>query len=240
MLKEVNGQVVSANSTLGNLSTVPASDPTKPSGSATVVQGLNGQTAITGTTTAPVTTTDNTASTLASAYSSQGVNISASDVQKWIDAGYDPKEAAAQAAQYYQSNQERQTQLQTQQQTYQADLAKNNADYAAASAKLNFERTAAVHAGVAQAAKSGMFEDQSSDQVAYGNAIGRTYDNLQVQLDQAATAAKAATDSGNYKAVAQINASMDTMLQNGLAQIRQNQLTEQQQAQTKKSLEQTT
>jgi len=229
-------------STLSNLTNVPNLPPNVPSSSASSVVSSNALGAVSGTTQAPTPTfseSAQSANSLARAYSSQGVNITSDQIQSWIDAGYDPKEAAAQAAQYWQTNEQRRQRLQEQQMSYNADLAKNNAEYAAASAKLQAARDKAVHTGVAQAAKAGVFEDQSSDAVSFGNAINRTYDQLQIQLDQAAQAANAAAQSGNYKAVAEINSAMDQMLQSGLANIAQRQQTEQAQREAKRQYEQT-
>lgn len=227
-------------SPLAAMTAAPNSPKNMPSSSATAPLAANGAQAINSTTQPPpASPIDNTATSLASAYSSQGVNITADAIQKWIDAGFDPKEAAAQAAQYYQTNQERQRRLNEQQSSFNADLAEKNAQYAAASTKLVAEREKAVHAGVAQAAKAGMFEDQGSDQVAYGNSIAKEYDNLQLELDAQAHAAQAALESGNYKAVAEINANMDSLLQNGLQSIATRQSTSTQQGIQQKQFAQT-
>ena len=218
------------DSTLGILTSAPKTNSDQPSSSASAPQNAAGQAAMVSTTQSPAQQPDpnqTKAQDLADFYSqSEGLSISTSSILAGIKAGMDPAEAAAQVALSARTNKQTQQAKDDEARIYRENLASENARYSAANTKLKAEREAAVHVGVAQAAQHGMFEDKSSDAVQYGEAIGRQYDNLQLQLDQQAESARAALAAGDAKAYAAINDAMAQTLQTGLAQIAQRQQVE--------------
>ena len=234
LLKEVNGQVVSASSTLANLSTAPQSDKASPAGSATGPQNLAGMNAINGTTTAPQPTTpkitpDSLVSSISSMYSGTGQSINSNNLISEINSRLANGETIEAINAEMTSEARQDVDLITrankatsdaqakQDQLYRDQLAQQNATYAAANTKLAAEREAAIHSGIAQAAQHGMFEDQGSDSIQYGVAIGRSYDKLQFQLDQQAEDAKSALAQGNDKAYADIQSNMQATLEKDLS-----------------------
>lgn len=216
-LKEVNGMVVPANSPVGQYGSLPNSDPNKPSSSASAPQAAAGQGAIVGAVSPqnnqqpPLSDTQQWL--IQNGYSEQGArNLSEADIFSYTQQMKKEQEIKNSAIQAKSD----------QQAIYNADLAKQNAQYSAASQKLQAQMKKDVDNAKALGYAANPYSATSSangEGGSYGSAINQKYIRLQSELDSQAMAAKAALDSGNYQAYASINANMSKNLEAGLQDI---------------------
>ena len=220
-LKIVNGQVVSANSTLAGLSTVTPSKSTDPSSSATVVQGLNGQTAINGTTTAPVTTPKVTQGDFYNALNSYtGTTLDSGIIAQGVASGKTEEEATQEMNTKVLANQaanqlslQHQQDLAAQQASDLADTAENDAELAAAKAQVDQQMTTLGQAQTNKAADAGygvsaVGTNQSGAAAYVAGVKSASY----TQLQNLANQKQAAINSGNTKAIASINDSYNKVV----------------------------
>ena len=237
-LKEVNGQVVPANSTLGNLASVPPSDKTKPSSSATVLNGLAGVNAVNGTTASVPTPTDPNVD-LANYWTNKlnlsqyGLSITADDIKN--SGGIDQAITTAQNLKAEKQTQiDKQNDLNAQAQKTASDLAANDSELAAATAKLNLQ--------MANLAKMGMVktgdESQSFNGMSSTQYVTSESNFMLNQLIANANAKAAAIRSGDAQAVAQINANYEKIVSEGTAKLASDLAGENQNSATLKANEQ--
>lgn len=102
---------------------------------------------------------------------------------------------------------------------YRSDLAKQNAEYAQARADLAERKTKDIDMARATSAQLNPYSGANTDENNYMGSINNAYSKLEEQLANTAAQAKAALDSGNYKAYAAINSSMAKIKSDGIANI---------------------
>lgn len=106
-----------------------------------------------------------------------------------------------------------------QQAAYQSDLAQSSAEYAKATSDLNAQKEKDLNKAKTTAASLNPYSGANTDEDNYSGSINNEYSKLQANLDSQARMAKAALASGNYKALASINANINNVKQQGLAKI---------------------
>ena len=239
-LKLVNGQVVSANSTLGQLSTVPNSPATSVSSSSTALNGLASVNAVNGVGAAPPTTntdqqTLNTwASNLLSQYQSadpnsgytlQGIlgkaqtmlatgNYNVNEVMDALTPSADDLSDLASNAKT------EQTELATQAASFAATNAANASDFASASAILAANQKATSDYVTGALRVGG--QASASNVASVTAQVNQQYSALATQLAAKKAEEDDAAAAGNYDAVNKIQASYQTTLSDGLKAITQN------------------
>src|ERR1035437_9410206 len=220
-LKLVNGQVVSANSTLGQLSTVPNSPAGSVSGSATGSQLLAGQSAINGVTNPPPVTPKVTQGDFYNALNSYtGTTLDSGIIAQGVASGKTEEEATQEINTKVLANQaanqlslQHQQDLAAQQASDLADTAENDAELAAAKAQVDQQMTTLGQAQTNKAADAGygvsaVGTNQSGAAAYVAGVKSASY----TQLQNLANQKQAAINSGNTKAIASINDSYNKVV----------------------------
>ena len=218
-LKLVNGQVVSANSTLGQLSTVPNSPAGSVSGSATGSQLLAGQSAINGVTNPPPVTPKVTQGDFYNALNSYtGTTLDSSIIAQGVASGKTEEEVTQEMNKKVQANIAANTaatqhtqDLAAQQASDLADTAENDAELTAAKAQVDQQMAAAGQKVQNDAAKAGYF-DSSPNTTNGANYVAGMKSYAYTQLQNLANQKQAAINSGNTKAIASINDSYNKVV----------------------------